>query len=89
MSAGIERPQDFWARNELVMAEDSPQVQRWFHLTQVMLDQSYPARISAMSSSFSPSQLAPALSCLNAKADGLDCWVSIHFLIKLPSGKVV
>jgi len=89
LSAGVESPQDILARNESVVAEDSAQVQRWFHLTQVMLAQSYPACRSAMSSSFSPSQLAPALSCLNAKADGLDCWVSIHFLIKLPSGKVV
>ena len=89
LSAGVERPQDILARNESVVAEDSAQVQRWFHLRQVMLDQSYPARRSAMSFSFSPPQLAPALSCLNAKADGLDCWVSIHFLIELPSGEVV
>ena len=89
MSAGIERPQDFWAMNESLVAEDSAQVLSWIHLRQVMLAWGYPAGTFAMSSSFSPSQLAPALSCLNAKADGLDCWVSIHFLIKLPSGEVV
>ena len=47
LSAGIERPQDFWSRNESVVAEDSAQVQRWFHLRQVMLAQSYPAHRSS------------------------------------------
>ena len=47
LSAGVERPQDILARNESVVAEDSAQVQRWFHLRQVMLAQSYPAHRSS------------------------------------------
>ena len=84
MSAGIERPQDFWARNESLVAEDSAQVLSWIHLRQVMLAWGYPAGTFAMSSSFSPSLLALVISCLDAKAGDLNCWVSILFPIPLP-----
>jgi len=64
MSAGAERPQDFWARNKSVVAEDSAQVLSWIHLRQVMLAWGYPACTFAMSSSFSPSLLALVISCV-------------------------
>ena len=89
MSAGIERPQDFWARKESVVADDLPQSDEMVLSQASDAHQSHPARRSVMSSSFSPSQLAPLVSCSDSKADGLDCWVSIHFLIKMPSGEVV
>jgi len=37
LSAGVEKPQDFWARNKSAMAEDLAPVLRWIHLRQVML----------------------------------------------------